>query len=102
MREFGPPINIGPTKILKMIKLFLKVWIQKKNGIASIENHDKSNICLYSFSEPLIIKIKKNTNFTNFKTCIAGGNLICKVTVKNREDGSKRMKFHREQIINRK
>jgi hypothetical protein len=46
-----------------------------KNGIASIiENHDKSNICLYSFSEPIYYQNKKYLIFTNFKTCIAGGN----------------------------
>lgn len=45
-----------------------------KTGIESIiEKYDKSNICVYSFSEPIYYQNKKYLVFTNFKTCIAGG-----------------------------
>ena len=45
-----------------------------KTGIESlIEKYDKSNICLYSFSEPIYYQNKKYLVFTNYKICIAGG-----------------------------
>jgi hypothetical protein len=45
-----------------------------KKGIESlIEKYDKSNICVYSFSEPIYYQNKKYLFFTNFKICIAGG-----------------------------
>lgn len=45
-----------------------------KKGIESlIEKYDKSNICVYSFSEPIYYQNKKYLVFTNFKICIANG-----------------------------
>ncbi|TDD78284.1 hypothetical protein [Flavobacterium caseinilyticum] len=45
-----------------------------KIGIESIiEKYDKSNICVYSFSEPIYYQNKKYLVFTNYKICIAGG-----------------------------
>jgi hypothetical protein len=45
-----------------------------KTGIESIiEKYDKSNICVYSFSEPIYYQNKKYLVFTNYKICIAGG-----------------------------
>lgn len=45
-----------------------------KTGIESIiEKYNKSNICVYSFSEPIYYQNKKYLIFTNFKICIAGG-----------------------------
>ena len=50
------------------------VSMNTKIGIESIiEKYDKSNICVYSFSEPIYYQNKKYLVFTNYKICIAGG-----------------------------
>lgn len=57
-----------------------------KTGIESIiEKYDKSNICVYSFSEPVYYQNKKYLVFTNFKICIAGGSPVVIVMKKIKE-----------------
>lgn len=45
-----------------------------KTGIELIiEKYDKSDVCIYSFSEPMYYLNKKYLIFTNLKICISGG-----------------------------
>ncbi|MBP2283593.1 hypothetical protein H4V97_001911 [Flavobacterium sp. CG_23.5] len=45
-----------------------------KTGIELIiEKYDKSDVCIYSFSEPMYYLNKKHLIFTNLKICISGG-----------------------------
>lgn len=54
-------------------KTILETMNQKPGIELIIEKYDKSDICVYSFSEPLYYHNKKYLVFTYFKICIAGG-----------------------------
>lgn len=60
------------NKDFKHDKIIFESMNTKKGIESLIEKYGKSNICVYSFSEPIYYQNKKYLVFTNYKICIAG------------------------------
>lgn len=61
-------------KDFKSIKIIFESMNTKTGIELIIKKYDKSDICIYSFSEPMYYQNKKYLVFTNLKICISGGN----------------------------